>query len=311
MITVQVYEDMSKYQFLHFENAFNIGWHNNIEPINMNNESFIDSEFLIKLKIHCQFRLNVDRCGKYRANKLSNREYLMPFGEIRILDLDKNIRYAAPNIIYDDILDKLYCPSKEFVEAVKNSPLPTDSKYIEFFSRYTSENLYGEDEQTIAQVKLAMAAIQDDNIHDFLKKNQYIINCVTEKGSLLNYAIENKKNQEARVLIDEGININSFEGIELITALNTKQGEIAKILISKNISINSESMATNPIFGSIWAGLGDVMEELINKKPKLLKTYTNEFVKNWTAYDAVNLTKNNELINRYKRAIKKSNNTQV
>lgn len=45
------------------------------------------------------------------------------------------------------------------------------------------------------------------------------INIVTKKGSLLNYAIQLKDNEIAEWLIEEKIDINSFDGLELLTAL--------------------------------------------------------------------------------------------
>ncbi|MFI3202336.1 MAG: ankyrin repeat domain-containing protein [Eubacteriales bacterium] len=306
MITVTIYNDMSKYQFLHFENAYNIGWHNNIETLSFNNVDYIDDVFLTKLKKHCEFNLNLERGGKSKIYMIDGKKRAKGFGEIRILDLERNIRYASPNLIYDDIIDKLYIPPKEFVEAVKQAPLPTDAEYIDFLSRYNAENLYGETEKTVGEVKQVITAIENYEIYDYLKNNPNILNCVTIKGSLLNYTIESNKQKEAEFLINQGINLNTFDGIELITAINMKLESIAKILLDENIFIKSELMATNPIFVAIWARLENTMESLIIKKPELLQTYTNEFVRNWTVLDAIKMTKNEKLLSHYNEVVKKA-----
>lgn len=165
MFNVQRYTDMTKYQFLHFENAYNIGWCNdnfeneynlprNIKKVKLDfsHANYIDVVFLEKLKIHCNFRFNVCRGGVFKYHYVDGKKYVKGFGQIRIFDLEKGIKYATTNLIYDDI-----------------------EKYIE--------------------------------------KNPKMLDCVTNKGSLLNYAIILKKEKEVAYLIDRGTDINIFYGI--------------------------------------------------------------------------------------------------
>ena len=39
-----------------------------------------------------------------KITEIDGKKYVKGFGEIRIIDLKKKIRYAAPNVIIDDIL---------------------------------------------------------------------------------------------------------------------------------------------------------------------------------------------------------------
>lgn len=79
MFNVQKYTDITKYQFLHFENAYNIGWCNdnfeneynlprNIKKVKLDfsHANYIDVVFLEKLKIHCNFSFNVCRGGVFK-----------------------------------------------------------------------------------------------------------------------------------------------------------------------------------------------------------------------------------------------------
>lgn len=169
MAKVQLYKDMSKYQFLHYENAYNIGWHENENPLIFDNTNYIDDVFLEKLKIHCETPFNRERSGKHRVYIIDGKKYAKGFGEIRILDLDKGIRYAAPNIIFDDIIDRLYIPSQEFVAAVKRAPLPTDMEYTDFLSRYSKENFWGESKESVNNINNAILLSKTRKSNNILK----------------------------------------------------------------------------------------------------------------------------------------------
>ena len=101
---------MTKYCFQHFENAYNIGWKNNHKS---SKQEDYGKEFIEKLKVFCQYPVNKDLNGKFRyLDAKEGGKCVTGFGEIRIIDIKNNIRYAAPNIIVLDILDGLYFPPK-------------------------------------------------------------------------------------------------------------------------------------------------------------------------------------------------------
>ena len=99
--------DMTKYCYQHFENAYNIGWNVNFDSTVESKETF-DSIFIEKLTLYCENPLNSDLNGVCRETEIDGKKYVKGFGEIRIIDLKKKIRYAAPNVIIDDILNGKY-----------------------------------------------------------------------------------------------------------------------------------------------------------------------------------------------------------
>lgn len=77
-------------------------------------------------------------------------------------------------------------------------PLPKyEIEYKQFMLRYTAENYWGEDEEYVKKITHVIKTLKQGIIA--LRKNiqcENIINCVTKKGSLLNYAIQ-KKNRRS------------------------------------------------------------------------------------------------------------------
>ena len=215
---LEVNTDMTKYCFQHFENAYNIGWKNNHKS---SKQEDYGKEFIEKLKVFCQYPVNQDLNGKFRyLDAKEGGKCVTGFGEIRIIDIKNNIRYAAPNIIVLDILDGLYFPPKEFIDAVMDCPEYASEEYKDFIRAYTEHNFWGENKQVIENIETACLLIQQDHNYfkEFVLENK-AINIVTKKGSLLNYAIQLKDNEIAEWLIEEKIDINSFDGLELLTAL--------------------------------------------------------------------------------------------
>ena len=77
--------------------------------------------------------------------------------------------------------------------------------------------------------------------------NDNMINIVTPRGSLLNYTIIEEKEKEALWLIENGIDINAFDGLELMTAIKKNDNVIAKTLIDNGIVTNGKEMKDNPL----------------------------------------------------------------
>ena len=146
--------DMTKYCYQHFENAYNIGWNVNFDSTVESKETF-DSIFIEKLTLYCENPLNSDLNGVCRETEIDGKKYVKGFGEIRIIDLKKKIRYAAPNVIIDDILNGKYIPPIEFVDAVLTGPTFDSEEYQEFYLNYSEKNFWGENEENLKKIVLS------------------------------------------------------------------------------------------------------------------------------------------------------------
>ena len=293
--------DMTKYCYQHFENAYNIGWNVNFDSTVESKETF-DSIFLEKLTLYCENPLNRDLNGVYREIEIDGKKYVKGFGEIRIIDLKKKIRYAAPNVIIDDILNGKYIPPIEFIDAVMDCPEYASEEYKDFIRAYTEHNFWGENKQVIENIETACLLIQQDHNYfkEFVLENKEI-NIVTKKGSLLNYAIQLKDNEIAEWLIEEKIDINSFDGLELLTALKMNNTRIALQLLRHGIITDGDEMKSNPLLFAIKIGSRELVEELMTKHRHLVAVYTNEYVKNYTILDIAKRYKNDQIIQTVKK----------
>ena len=297
---LEVNTDMTKYCFQHFENAYNIGWKNNHKS---SKQEDYGKEFIEKLKVFCQNPVNKDLNGKFRyLDAKEGGKCVTGFGEIRIIDIKNNIRYAAPNIIVLDILDGLYFPPKEFIDAVMDCPEYASEEYKDFIRAYTEHNFWGENKQVIENIETACLLIQQDHNYfkEFVLENK-AINIVTKKGSLLNYAIQLKDNEIAEWLIEEKIDINSFDGLELLTALKMNNTRIALQLLRHGIITDGDEMKSNPLLFAIKIGSRELVEELMTKHRHLVAVYTNEYVKNYTILDIAKRYKNDQIIQTVKK----------
>lgn len=63
---------------------------------------------------------------------------------------------------------------------------------------------------------------------------------------MLNYAIIEGKEKEALWLIKNGIDMNAFDGLELMTAIRKNSNAIAKTLIEKGIVTHGREMKRIP-----------------------------------------------------------------
>lgn len=291
--------DLTKYMYQHFEDAFNIGWNNNKESVS---PTKVNSTFFEKLRIHCERPLNKELNGKYREIVINGEKFVKGFGEIRILDLQKGIRYAAPNIILDDIEDGLYIPNENFVEAVLVSPKPGDIEYEEFLNRYNYNSYWGENEQRVNMLNTVVSLLEKDTcgFREYIK-DENLLNCVTHEGSLLNYAINKKKSDDALYLIEKGININMFSGIELLNSIESNLTEVAEELIKYNIYMDFTEMKTNPLVSAIRYGNKSIVQKLLEKDLRLLQTYSNEYVQNCSMLDVAQRCGDSDIIELIKR----------
>ena len=166
--------DMTKYCYQHFENAYNIGWNVNFDSTVESKETF-DSIFIEKLTLYCENPLNSDLNGVCRETEIDGKKYVKGFGEIRIIDLKKKIRYAAPNVIIDDILNGKYIPPIEFVDAVLTGPTFDSEEYQEFYLNYSEKNFWGENEENLKKiVKVLELAGDFEGFKDYILNNDLI-----------------------------------------------------------------------------------------------------------------------------------------
>lgn len=286
--------DMTKYCFQHFENAYNIGWKNNCKNIK---KRIFDNEFIEKLQLFCEKPLNKELNGKHRYLDIEGKKCVMGFGEIRIIDIRNGIRYAVPNIIVQDLLDGLYAPPQQFIDAVMNCPEYASDEYNQFLENYTADNYWGETKNTVQNIEKLCSLIKEDSDYfkNFVLDNK-LIDIVTKKGSLLNYSIQLENDSVAEWLIEQGININAFDGLELLTAIKHNNTSIALQLLKKGITTNSDEMKDNPLVFAIRMANVELVKELMIYHRHLIVEYTNEFVKNCTILDIAKRYKNEQII---------------
>ncbi|MBP3489003.1 MAG: ankyrin repeat domain-containing protein [Roseburia sp.] len=288
--------DMTKYCYQHFENAYNIGWNTNPDRIVGSEERF-NPTFIEKLTAYCENPLNRDLNGKCHTIEIDGKKYVKGFGEIRIIDKKNKIRYAAPNMIIDDILDGKYIPPTEFIEAVLTGPTFASEEYQEFYLNYSEKNFWGETKEDFEKIVKALDLLEDfEGFQDYILDNN-MINIVTPRGSLLNYAIIEGKEKEALWLIENGIDMNAFDGLELMTAIRNNSNVIAKTLIEKGIVTHGREMKENPLVSAIRFSNDFLVEELMKNCRNLIVTYSNEYVRDCSILDIAKRTKNENIIN--------------
>ncbi len=291
--------DLTKYMYQHFEEALNIGWNSNEQEADIGN---IKQTFFENLRIHCERPLNIERNGKYRELEINGEKFVKGFGEIRILDLQKGIRYAAPNIILDDIEDGIYIPDEDFIEAVIASPKPGDVEYEEFLNRYNYDSYWGENEKRVNTLNTVVGLLEKDT-YEFREyiKAENLLNCVTHQGSLLNCTINMGKPEQALYLIESGIDVNMFCGVELLNSIESSLTEVAEELIKHNIYMDFMEMKTNPLVSAIRYGNKSIVQKLLEKDLRLLQTYSNEYVQNCSMLDVAQRCGDLDIINLIKR----------
>ena len=104
-----------------------------------------------------------------------------------------------------------------------------------------------------------------------------------------------------RKSIENGIDINAFDGLELMTAIKKNNNIIAKKLIDEGIVINSREMKDNPLVSAIRFSNAFLVEELMKNYRNLIVTYSNEYVRNCSVLDIAERTKNEKIINIVKK----------
>lgn len=284
------YKDFTYYSHQHFEDSYNIGWDGCEKNLDIN-DSFMDN-----LLIYFETPFNKVRNGNYKILDFHGKQYTLGLSEIRVLSEDERTCYAAPDMILHNILNNNYVPPKGFMEAVINGAKPNTDAYKEYILRYNEAHLWGKNKDYIEIVDYLVDLIENNPV-DFKKvinANKDYLDIVTLKGSLLNYCILKGKIDLSLYLIDAGININNFSGIEILSAINTGQEELITILLRNNINVNVSNMKNNPIFIAIRKGDLKLTKLLIDKTEFCIK-YNNEFYQDMDMIKFSKLCNKNEI----------------
>ena len=187
-------------------------------------------------------------------------------------------------------MQKIGIPIKDIQVKIENRQLTTQDMPLELLNK--------------VQMLTGMGSLQTIEVKFVYKDyilNIDLINIVVPEGSLLNYAITEGKEKEALWLIENGIDINAFDGLELMTAIKKNNNIIAKKLIDEGIVINSREMKDNPLVSAIRFSNAFLVEELMKNYRNLIVTYSNEYVRNCSVLDIAERTKNEKIINIVKK----------
>lgn len=273
------YKDLTFYSERHFEKALNVGW---IALDKLQGDDYDKEELLEKLITYLDFPFNTVR-GIANSIKWSHKDqvYVLGFSELRILS-SNGIVYAVPNTILYSIDVHNYRPPQEFIDAVMNGYSVESADYVEYVKRYTQSSFWSESEADREQrttIESLIQAGKASELKALLSSNPDYINCITQRGSILNFAILLGQSSIIDLLLEMNFPFNNYNGMELITAL-TKRDEItSKKLIDANIPLTNTSLKANPLFMAIAYNQNWIAKFLFLNHPSLRCCYTTEFEK--------------------------------
>ena len=133
-----VYDDFSKYEFNNkkLDNVINIGWLGEIGSFQQGN---VSEEFIMNLweyykcpifssrKVYYNEKL--DGYWKFFTAVFNGRKIGLGSSEIRIIDKEKGVIYASPNLLIHYIVNHNYLPPQEYIKAVIEGPKPNSKDY--------------------------------------------------------------------------------------------------------------------------------------------------------------------------------------
>ena len=305
---MNVYKDLTYYSDVRFENAINIGW---VHPETNFENTETDYELIESLLPYLSFRFNQTRGGHYLKDiNILGKDYLFGYSEIRIISHDFKRKYAVADTIFCAIIEQGYRPPQVFIDDLMSAIPPDSDEYQTYYKNYhrdsmlgKSNDFWGESEEYINLINEMINLIATDNQSILIKKinqDNQLLNLVTHEGSLLNAAIRNNKINIALWLIDNGIDINKFNGIELLTAIEMQQKEVVDTLIDKNIMYQVYQRAVNPLICAIRHHNLDAIKKLLDSGYDVFRTYNDAYVRNYTIADCVNQSGNQEVKDFFK-----------
>lgn len=138
-----VYKDFSEYQLDNkkMQNVINIGWLGEKGSFPQGDAS---DEFLVNLWEYYKCPVFSTR-NIYQNEKLdgywrfftaifNGREIGLGNSEVRVLDKERGVIYASPNLLIHYIVNHHYCPPEEYIKAVIEGPKPNSKDYCEMIS---------------------------------------------------------------------------------------------------------------------------------------------------------------------------------
>lgn len=275
---MEEYRDLSYYQRFHFENAMNVGFSSNYKTIA---DYELPKSFFEKLLKYYKYPVNMVRDISEQIT-IEGQQIDIGISEIRIISCD-NVVFAAPDTIIDSIMNHGYYPPHEFIDAVIDGIDPDSDYFQEFLSRYDEEHLWGASDEYVKTVKTVDKLIDNNDLLELQKLitgDKCILSLVTENGSLLNYAIQNKKEEIADFLLDHGIQIDRFEGVELLTAVENGMFSIVRRLLDSSVPVKKDVPRNNPLFLAVASNQNEVAEYLYLNRRDLVMTYQTEYTRN-------------------------------
>lgn len=144
-----VYKDFSEYELdnIKLHNVINIGW---LGEAGSFPQGDVSEEFLMNLweyyrcpvfstrKIYQNEKL--DGYWKFFTAVFNGREIGLGNSEVRVLDKEREVIYASPNLIIHYILNHNYRPPQEYIKAVIEGPKPNSKDYCNMIS-YTYKHV--------------------------------------------------------------------------------------------------------------------------------------------------------------------------
>ena len=275
---MEEYRDLSYYQRFHFENAKNVGFSSDYKPVF---DYGLPKSFFDKLLRFYRYPVNMMRDISERIT-IEDQQINIGISEIRIISRD-DVVFAAPDTIIDSIKNHGYYPPQEFIDAVIDGVDPDGDYFQVYLSRYDEEHLWGASDEYVETVKTVDNLIDNNDLLELQKMiagDKCILSLVTEEGSLLNYAIQNNKEEMADFLLDCGVQIDRFEGVELLSAVENGMFSIVRRLIDSSIPIKTNVPRNNPLFLAVANNQNEVAEYLYLSRRDLVMTYQTEYTRN-------------------------------
>jgi len=138
------YEDLTPYEYgqCYDDKTVNIGWIDEIHPYP---QGKVTEEFVLSLWEYIKYPINQTR-GVYHNKRLDPQTtfhiahyegYHMTLGdaEIRVVDVENDLIYAAPNLILHYIITHQYLPPDQFINAMIKGPKPNSDIYSQSMSK--------------------------------------------------------------------------------------------------------------------------------------------------------------------------------
>ncbi|MBP1531945.1 MAG: hypothetical protein ILA52_00395, partial [Alphaproteobacteria bacterium] len=233
------------------------------------------SRLIYKLQRYIENPFNVIRGGIPRNMQINGTAYVLGFAEMRILGNDGTV-YAAPNEIVADIMERRYQPPAEFIQAVINGIDPDSPAYQKYTSRYNMKHYWGASDEEIRTINEITTMIQEGDLNALkaCHERNSILDIVTANGSVLGEAINSQKEEIAYWLLEAGVSLERFEGVELLAAINQGMEDLALRLLAYVIPMNTDTPADNPLFLAVARGKNKIAVELFRKRNDLVQTYS-------------------------------------